>query len=48
VHFTRTLTEVSAPGGVRIHLHYDDPLERLSDVKRIVDNLAVETLVQYR
>jgi RHS repeat-associated protein len=52
LHFTRTvegtLTDISAPGGVRIHLHYDNPLGRLSDVKRIVDNLAVETLVQYR
>jgi RHS repeat-associated protein len=52
LHFTRTaegtLTDISAPGGVRIHLHYDNPLGRLTDVKRVVDNQAVETLVQYR
>nr|WP_256658686.1 RHS repeat-associated core domain-containing protein [Pseudomonas sp. LP_7_YM] len=52
LHFTRTpegtLTDISAPGGVRVHLHYDHPLGRLTDVKRVVDNLAVETLVQYR
>ncbi|SET47887.1 YD repeat-containing protein [Pseudomonas graminis] len=33
---------------MRIHLHYDNQRGRLTDVKRIVDNLAVETLVQYR
>jgi RHS repeat-associated protein len=52
LHFTRTvegtLTDISASGGVRIHMHYDNPLGRLTSVKRIVDNLAVETLVQYR
>ncbi len=52
LHFTRTadgtLTDISAPGGVRVHLHYDNPLGRLTDVKRVVDNEAVETLVQYR
>ena len=41
-------SDISSPGGVRIHLHYDNPLGRVSDVKRIVDTLAVETLVQYR
>ncbi|MEX6664250.1 RHS repeat-associated core domain-containing protein [Pseudomonas sp. W2-17] len=52
LHFSRTadgtLTDISAPGGVRVHLHYDDTLGRLTDVKRIVGNEAVETLVQYR
>ncbi|MFJ3485590.1 RHS repeat-associated core domain-containing protein [Pseudomonas sp. NPDC090202] len=52
LHFTRTvegvLTDISATGGVRVHLHYDHPLGRLTDVKRVVDNEAVETLVQYR
>ncbi|MET4715891.1 YD repeat-containing protein, partial [Pseudomonas sp. PvP125] len=52
LHFTRTvdgtLTDISATGGVRVHLHYDNPLGRLTDVKRVVDNEAVETLVQYR
>ncbi|EJN39927.1 hypothetical protein PMI38_00578, partial [Pseudomonas sp. GM84] len=52
LHFTRDsddrLTDISAPGGVRVHLHYDHPLGRLTDVKRIVDKQAVETLVRYR
>ncbi len=52
LHFTYTvagtLTDISATGGVRVHLDYDHPLGRLTDVKRVVDNLAVETLVQYR
>nr|WP_149658779.1 RHS repeat-associated core domain-containing protein [Pseudomonas sp. ANT_J12] len=52
LHFTHTvegtLTDISATGGVRVHLHYDNPLGRLTDVKRVVDNQAVETLVQYR
>ncbi|SEU14199.1 hypothetical protein SAMN05216197_1981, partial [Pseudomonas graminis] len=52
LHFSRTadgtLTDISAPGGVRVHLNYDNPLDRLTYVKRIVGNEAVETLVQYR
>jgi RHS repeat-associated protein len=52
LHFTRTaqgsLTDISATGGVRVHLHYENPLGRLTDVRRVVDNEAVETLVQYR
>jgi len=52
LHFTYTvdgsLTDISATGGVRVHLEYDNPLGRLASVKRVVDNLAVETLVQYR
>ena len=52
LHFTRTpdgtLTDISATGGTRIHLHYDNPLGRLTDIKRVVDNQAVETLTQYR
>ncbi|MEE4716347.1 RHS repeat-associated core domain-containing protein [Pseudomonas alliivorans] len=51
LHFTRTaqgrLTDISATGGVRVHLHYEEDSPRLSAVKRIVDNQAVETLVQY-
>ncbi|MFR0675087.1 hypothetical protein ACLUUI_16010 [Enterobacterales bacterium AW_CKDN230030176-1A_HGKHYDSX7] len=31
-----------------MHLHYDHPLGRLTDVKRVVNNQAVETLTQYR
>ncbi|MNC43910.1 RHS Repeat protein [compost metagenome] len=31
-----------------MHLHYDNPLGRLTDVRRVIDNEAVETLVQYR
>ncbi|CAI2537388.1 Cell wall-associated polypeptide CWBP200 [Serratia ficaria] len=52
LHFTRTvegaLTDISATGGVRVHLHYDNPLGRLTDVKRVVNNVAAETLAQYR
>ncbi|WP_189662914.1 DUF6531 domain-containing protein, partial [Pseudomonas amygdali] len=51
LHFTRTeqgtLTDISATGGIRVHLHYDEVTTRLTSVKRIVDNEAVETLVQY-
>ncbi|MFJ4068953.1 hypothetical protein ACIPW4_27275, partial [Pseudomonas sp. NPDC089996] len=42
------LTDISATGGTRVYLHYDNPLGRLTDIKRIVDNQAVETLTQYR
>jgi len=31
-----------------VHLHYDNPLGRLTDIKRVVNNEAVETLTQYR
>ncbi len=52
LHFTRTpdgtLTDISASGGTRVHLHYDNPLGRLTDIKRVVNNEAVETLTQYR
>ncbi|MFV3383177.1 RHS repeat-associated core domain-containing protein [Pseudomonas sp. NY15354] len=52
LHFTRTpegtLTDISATGGTRVHLHYDHPLGRLTDIKRVVNNEAVETLTQYR
>ena len=52
LHFTRDktgrLTDISATGGVRVHLHYDHPLGRLTDIKRVVNNQAVETLTQYR
>ena len=52
LHFTRTpdgtLTDISATGGTRVHLHYDNPLGRLTDIKRVADNQAVETLTQYR
>ncbi|WP_236183067.1 RHS repeat-associated core domain-containing protein [Pseudomonas ceruminis] len=52
LQFTRDadqrLTDISAPGGVRVHLHYEHPLGRLTEVKRIVDQQAVETLVRYR
>jgi YD repeat-containing protein len=52
LHFTRTpdgmLTDISANGGTRVHLHYDNPLGRLTDIKRVVNNEAVETLTQYR
>ncbi|UVL81286.1 RHS domain-containing protein [Pseudomonas putida] len=42
------LTDISATGGTRVHLHYDNPLGRLTDIKRVVNNEAVETLTQYR
>ncbi|WP_084596242.1 RHS repeat-associated core domain-containing protein [Pseudomonas massiliensis] len=52
LHFTRTaegqLTDITATGGTRVHLHYDHPLGRLTEVKRIVGDRAVETLVTYR
>ncbi len=52
LHFTRDktgrLTGISATGGIRVHLHYDHPLGRLTDIKRVVNNQAVETLTQYR
>ncbi|QCY13047.1 RHS repeat-associated core domain-containing protein [Pseudomonas sp. MPC6] len=52
LHFTRTvdgtLTDITATGEQRVHLHYEPALGRLSEVKRIVANVAVETLVQYR
>ncbi|MNH08172.1 hypothetical protein D3C79_675800 [compost metagenome] len=52
LHFTRTaegtLTDISATGGTRVHLHYENPLGRLTDIKRVVNNEAVETLAQYR
>ncbi|WP_313713603.1 RHS repeat-associated core domain-containing protein [Pseudomonas sp.] len=52
LHFSRDaaglLTDISAPGGIRVHLHYDHPLGRLTEVRRIVDQASVETLVQYR
>jgi YD repeat-containing protein len=48
LHFTRTpdgqLTDITATGGTRIHLHYDHPLGRLTEVKRVVGEQAVETL----
>jgi hypothetical protein len=51
LHFTRTadgqLTDISATGGSRVHLHYEHPLGRLTSVKRIVGDTAVETLVAY-
>lgn len=52
LHFTRTpegqLTDITATGGTRIQLHYDHPLGRLTEVKRVVGEQAVETLVTYR
>ena len=52
LHFTRdtqgTLTDISATGGIRVHLHYDHPLGRLTDIRRVVNNEAVETLARYR
>jgi YD repeat-containing protein len=52
LHFTRSaegqLTDITAPGGTRVHLHYDHPLGRLTSVKRIVGDTAVETLVVYQ
>ncbi|KYC18277.1 hypothetical protein WM94_19585 [Pseudomonas sp. ABFPK] len=42
LHFTRTpdgtLTDISATGGTRVHLHYDHPLGRLTDIKRVVND----------
>ncbi|MFA0965871.1 RHS repeat-associated core domain-containing protein [Pseudomonas amygdali] len=51
LHFVRSedgvLTDICATGGQRVHLHYDEVTSRLSTVKRIVDDKAVETLVRY-
>ncbi|MFJ4054302.1 RHS repeat-associated core domain-containing protein [Pseudomonas sp. NPDC089743] len=51
LHFTRNadgcLTDISAPGGIRLHLHYEAPFGRLASVKRIIADAAVETLVRY-
>ncbi len=43
-----TLTKISATGGIHVHLHYDHPLRRLTDIKRVVNNQSVETLTHYR
>ncbi|ERL00024.1 hypothetical protein PshuTeo2_47100 [Pseudomonas hunanensis] len=43
-----TLTDISATGGTRVHLHCDNPLGRLTNLKHVVNNEAVETLTQYR
>ncbi|MFJ4445224.1 RHS repeat-associated core domain-containing protein [Pseudomonas sp. NPDC089422] len=52
LHFNRDgaglLTDISAPGGIRVHLQHDHPLGRLTEVRRIVGHASVETLVQYR
>jgi hypothetical protein len=52
LHFTRTaygkLTDISATGGLCGHLHYNHPMGRLTEVKRIVGDQAFETLVTYR
>ncbi|MFJ4065893.1 RHS repeat-associated core domain-containing protein [Pseudomonas sp. NPDC089996] len=52
LHFTRDqdglLTDISASGGIRVHLHYEHPLGRLTEVRRIVAQASAETLVQYR
>ncbi|QKZ02404.1 RHS repeat-associated core domain-containing protein [Pseudomonas eucalypticola] len=52
LHFTRSvdgqLTDITATGEQRVHLHYAHPLGRLTEVKRVVGDTAVETLVQYR
>lgn len=51
LHFTSTadgqLTDISATGGVRVHLHYDHPMRRLTSVKCIAGDTAVETLIAY-
>ncbi|MCQ3018217.1 DUF6531 domain-containing protein [Pseudomonas tremae] len=51
LHFVRSedgvLTDICSTGGQRIHLHYDEVTNRLSTVKRIVGDQAVETLVRY-
>ncbi|MBI6788695.1 PAAR/RHS domain-containing protein, partial [Pseudomonas syringae] len=51
LHFVRSedgvLTDICSTGGHRVHLHYDEVTNRLSTVKRIVGDQAVETLVRY-
>ncbi|GEM_PF-2797414 len=51
LHFIRDadqrLTHINAPGGVRVHLHYEHPLGRLTDVKRIVDQHAKGQWIRY-
>ena len=45
--YSRWNPRLSATGGLRAHLHYDNPQGRLTDIKRLVNNEAVETLAQY-
>ncbi|WP_275629645.1 RHS repeat-associated core domain-containing protein [Pseudomonas sp. 273] len=52
LHFNRgadgRLLDITASGGLRLHLHYDHPLQRLTEVVRVVGDQAVESLVRYR
>ncbi|ANI36237.1 type IV secretion protein Rhs [Pseudomonas sp. JY-Q] len=38
------LTDFSATGCTHVRLNYDNPLGRLTDIKRVTNNKAVETL----
>lgn len=42
------LTDITATGGHRLHLHYRHPQAKLTEVVRVVDDKAVETMLQYR
>lgn len=51
IHFTYEadkITDITSTGGHRLHLHYSHPKGRLTEVVRVVDCEAVETLVSYR
>lgn len=51
IHFTYEndlLTDITATGGHRLHLHYRHPQQKVTEIVRVVDNKAVETMVQYR
>ncbi|GLU40021.1 hypothetical protein Pssp01_41140 [Pseudomonas sp. NBRC 100443] len=52
LHFSRRadgrLQDITASGGLRLHLHYEHPLQRLTEVVRVVGDQAVESLVHYR
>lgn len=51
IHFTYTcnqLTDITATGGHRLHLHYRHPKGKLTEVVRVIDNQPFESMVQYR
>ena len=51
IHFTyagEQLTDITATGGHRLHLHYRHPKGKLTEVVRVINNQPFETMVQYR
>ncbi|MBJ7223498.1 MULTISPECIES: RHS repeat-associated core domain-containing protein [unclassified Brenneria] len=45
---TGRLRDLTASGGIRLHLHYDDAGQRLARVVRVAGDQAAETLVSYQ